>query len=61
VVPRFGARERGALVLIGVSAVLAGCGASEPTPEMSRAATLVLGQSVAEGTKRLGECLKAAD
>lgn len=36
------------------------CAGSKPTPEMTRAAHLTLGVSVADGTKRLGECLKAS-
>jgi hypothetical protein len=36
------------------------CAGSKPTPEMTRAARLALGDSVADGTKRLGECLKAS-
>jgi hypothetical protein len=48
-------------VLAGAASVALGaCGGSEPTPEMTRSANLVLGKSVAGGSKRLGECLESA-
>lgn len=50
----------GACLITAVAGLgLGGCSSAEPTAEMTRSANLVLGQSAAQGTKRLGECLKA--